>query len=410
MTGDLVVDTAQELPSPARVLEGLLGVPFTEGNRVQVLRNGDEAFPAILSAIAAARRSIDMLWFSWGHGEITARVADALAERARAGVRVRVLLDGFGARGIDRGELRELRSAGCEVSFRRPLRSPRLTTLNLRSHRRVLVCDETVAFTGGHGIDHAWTGDGDRPADWRDTGVLVEGPAVDGVRSGFALAWAQAQVHRPGALITPADRFPPQPPAGRTRVQVLRPASQPGWNAAALAISALLQVAHDRVRFCTPYARLPDWLVQDLVVTAGRGVQVQLLVSGPHVDRRMVHLQADRSVDRLLGGGVEVWRYQPSLIHAKVVTVDRELAMVGTTNLDIRSLALNEQLAVVLQDPDVVAQLDGDYDADLARSRQVSLDSWRSRPLRRRALEVAADLAGRPLLGWGAKGLSARHP
>jgi cardiolipin synthase A/B len=395
---------------PCRVLEALLGMPFTEGNRLEILHDGDESFPALWSTIDAAERSIDMLWFLWGHGEVTGRTAQRLAARARAGVRVRVLLDGFGARGMAGEQLETMREAGCHVLFRRPIPTVRLATLNRRSHRRVLVCDETVAFTGGLGIDSAWSGHGDRPGSWRDTDVRVEGPAVDGIRAGFVQAWVQAQVRRPGSVITQADHFPAHGRPGSTRVLTLRPASQPGWNEAAVAITALLHVARERVRISSPYARIPGWLGDALVRTAERGVQVQLTVPGPHVDRRMVQLQSDHGLDALLAGGVEVWRFQPTLLHSKVVTVDSRLAMLGTTNLDVRSLALNEQIALLVDDPGVVADLDRSYEADLAESRRLTTAEWRARPRSRKVLERLADVAGRPLLGWGAKGLAGREP
>ena len=390
------------------VLQALVGVPFTDGNRVDVLRNGNETFPALLAAIARARRSIDMLWFAWTGGQISREMADALAGRAREGVRVRILLDGYGAKKIDRDHLHRLREAGCTVAFYRPIPSPRITVWNLRTHRRVLLCDETLGFTGGTGIDQPWTGDGQHPGSWRDTAYRVQGPAVAGLRSAFVQAWMQAQVRLEGGLVSGADRFPELRAEGGTAVQVLRTPSQPGWSEAAVAIAALLESAREEVRITTPYIRLPRWLRRLVVDTARRGVRVQALVGGPHMERPSVHLQGELDFQPLLDAGVEIWRYQPTLLHAKVVTVDGAVAMVGTTNFDTRSLALNEQVCLVLDDPAVVSVLDDHFAEDLAHSERVDPDSWRSRPLRRRALEVAADVVGRPLRGWGAAWLSGR--
>ncbi|GAB3349405.1 phospholipase D-like domain-containing protein [Modestobacter lapidis] len=393
------------------VLEGLLGVPFTEGNRIDVLRNGEETFPAMLAAISAAERSIDMLWFAWRDSDIGRRIADALADRAGRGVRVRVLLDAYGTKMIGRDTVTRLRDAGCSVLFYRLLPGARPTVWNLRSHRRVLVCDETVALTGGTGVADTWGGDGDRPGSWRDTAYLVRGPAVAGVRAGFALPWLQAQARggRDGVL-SAEDRFPPLTAQGSTAVQVLRPASAPGWNEAALAIAALLQSARHQVRVTTPYLRLPRWLRELIVATADRGVAVSLLVSGPHRERPSVHLQGQREYQRLLDAGVEIWRYQPTLLHTKVVTVDGELAMVGTANLDVRSLALNEQLCLVVADRAVVGTLDDHFDDDLTVSTRVDAERWRARPVTHRVLEAAADVVGRPLRGLGSLGLVGRRP
>lgn len=391
-----------------QVLESLVGIPFTEGNRVDVLKNGEETFPAMLGAIAAARRSIDLLWFAWRGGEISHEIAGALAARARDGVRVRIMLDGYGAKHIDRDDLRLLRDSGCTVFFYRPVPSPRITVWNLRTHRRVMVCDETVGLTGGTVIDQAWTGGGLRPERWRDTAFRVRGPAVAGLRSAFVSAWMQAQVRLQEGLISEVDRFPELRREGPSAVQVLRTPSQPGWSEAAVAIAAMLQTARESVRVTSPYLRLPRWLRRLLTDAAERGVHVQLLVGGPYVERPSVHLQGELDFQPLLDAGVDIWRYQPAPLHAKVFTVDGAVAMVGTANFDTRSLALNEQVCLLLDDPAVVDVLDGHFAEDLGRSERIDPDRWRARGLRRRTLEVAADVVGRPLRGFGAIGLAGR--
>lgn len=390
---------------PRNVLEAMLGVPFTDGNLVEVLRNGDEAFPAMLAEIRRCTRSIDLLWFLWGKGAITGEVAAVLAERARAGVRVRVLLDAFGSKGTERALVRDMRGAGCQVGFYHPV-NWRVTALNLRTHRRVLVCDETVAFTGGIGIDQAWTGDASTPANWRDNGYRVQGPAVAGIRSAFAMAWVQG----PDALVTPADEFPALAAAGRAAVQVLRPSSMPGLNDAAVAVIALLYLADHRVRIATPYSRLPRRLRDLVTETARRGVHVQLLVPGPHVDRRLIHVQGQHEYQRLLDAGVEIWQFQPTMLHTKIMTVDSRFALVGTTNLDARSVALNEQVGLVIDDPETVAVLDGHYDDDVNRSTRLDPAQWAARPAKRRMAESIATTAGFPLRGLGSAGLWGRRP
>lgn len=392
--------------SPRRRMEAVLGVPFTDGNDVQVLRNGVEIFPALLDAISSSQRTIDLLWFLWGRGEVTEQATAALAERARAGVRVRVLLDGFGARGIDPRQVRRLRSAGCSVSFYHPLPTWRLRALNRRTHRRVLVCDETVGFTTGAGIEQAWTGDAQDPSHWRDTGFRLRGPAVDGLRAAFLEDWVQT----PHPITTPADLFPVHPRAGDVAVQMLWPSSRPGWNAAALAFLTLLDAAERRVRVATPYTRLPQLFHTALGAAVRRGVQVQLLVSGPHVDRRSVAAQSRHDYGRLLDAGVEIWQYQPTLLHAKVMTVDGSLSLVGTANLDMRSFVLNEQVGLVVADPGVSAVLDGQFDDDLAHSERLHREQWQRRGAKERVLEAAATTVGRPLRGLGAEGLTGRRP
>ena len=396
----------QEGTPSRRVLEALLGVPFTEGNRVDVLCNGHEIFPAMLEAIRAATRSVDLMTYLWGKGQITHEVTQTLADRARAGVRVRVLLDSLGSKGINRSQVAELRAAGAHVTFYRPLVTWRLTAMNRRVHGRALVCDGEVAFTGGTGIDQAWTGDGMSPDSWRDTSFRLRGPAVDGVRSAFAALWVQT----PRALITHHDRFDAVPAVGGAAVQVLRPGTQHGWNDTMTALIALLSTARHRVRVATPYGRLPSRLQQLVEHTARRGVQVQLLVPGEHVDHPFGRLQAEAQHPSLIKAGVELWCYRPAMLHTKVVTVDGVIAMAGSANIDARSLALNEQVQLLIEDPGTVDVLDEAYDRDLAHSDRTDPDSWRTQTRSQRIFHAAAHAAGRPIRGLGSAGLTGRRP
>lgn len=393
-------------PSPRRALEALLGVPFTDGNEVRVLRNGAQAFPVILDEIRAATRSVDLLWFTWETSQIAERVAAALADRARHGVRVRVLLDAFGALHVDRALIGRMRAAGCAVRFYRPLLTWRVTTVNRRCHRRVLVCDERTALTGGIGVSPNWTGDADTPRHWRDSAVLLRGPAVAGLRAAFASNWVQG----PRPLLDDADRFPPAEAPGTTAVQVLRADSAPGWNDAALAVLTMARLARRRLRVSTPYARLTPRFHDLLAETVRRGVQVQLMVCWPYVARPFVRLQSQRGYRRLLDDGVEIWCYQPTLLHAKIMTVDEQVSMLGTVNLDIRALTINEQVGLIFDDRGVTAMLDEHFDDDLAHSTRLREHDWRSRGRRQRLLEVVADVAGVPPRGIGGTGMTGPQP
>lgn len=295
--------------------------------------------------------------------------------------------------------------AGCQIAFFRPLRTWRLTVLNQRTHRRVLVCDEQLALTTGAGVDRHFAGDADDPDHWRDTGVLVRGPAVAGLRAAFASDRAQTSF----PLFDDADLFPPADTRGPSALQVVRAGSRPGYNEAALALHTLLALARRRIRLVTPYVRVPKSWHALMGSAVRRGVQVQIVLSGPHVDRRWVQLQSQRGFAGLLHRGVELWCYQPTLMHAKLVTVDDRFGMVGTTNLDLRSLALNEQVDVLADDPAFAAVLDAQIDDDLARSHRLTETEWGARGLRQRLLEVAADLAGQPIRGLGTEGLTRRR-
>lgn len=381
-----------------RVLEGLTGIPATAGNRVTVLRNGDEVFPAMLGAIEAAERSIDLMTYIFRTGDIARRVVAALAARARAGVRVRVVLDAFGSRPMEDRLVAELRTAGAEVDWFRPLSRWKVWTWNLRTHRRVLVCDDAVAFTGGIGIAREWEGDAGSPQQWRDTHFKIEGPAVDGVHAAFYSDWLEGE----HPIITEVDRFPAHQPVGNATVQVIRAASQPGWNDMAVAVSGLLMLARERVRVTSAYFRPPRPFVELLCAAAARGVDVQVLVPGPHTHPPFQRWAAEHHFEELLERGVRVWVYQPTMHHGKIMTVDGAAALVGTTNFDARSLALNEQIGLVLHDGGLTATLDAHFDEDRAVSVPVDLSAWRQRGQLRRCREMTVHAATFGIRGAGA--------
>ena len=375
-----------------RALEGLLGVPATEGNQVDVLRNGDRIFPAMFEAIESATSTIDFLTFVYWQGSIGREMAELLARRAAAGVRVRVILDALGALSMDRALVDRMVAAGAQVEWFRPVNKARFWEANHRSHRKVLICDEDVAFTGGIGIADEWRGDARGPGEWRDTHFRIRGPAVDGLRAAFVQNWAETG--RP-LFDRGIDRFPVQPPVGTSVAQVVRGAAQTGWSDVATLVRSLLALAEERVRITTAYFVPDDATCAVLAATARRGVEVDVLLPGPHVDKRFVQLASQAQYDRLLEAGVRLWSYGVSMLHAKVITVDRTVASVGSANFTSRSLLLDDEVNVVVFDPAVVRTLDADFDNDLAVSEPVDPQSWPDRGLAQRALEAVAGLGGR---------------
>jgi cardiolipin synthase len=375
-----------------RALEGLLGVPATEGNSVEVLRNGDRIFPAMFEAVAAATSTVDFLTFVYWQGSIGREMAELLAERAGAGLRVRVILDAFGAFSMDRSLVDRMTAAGAQVEWFRPVNKAKFWEANHRSHRKVLICDEDVAFTGGIGMADEWRGDARNAGEWRDTHFRIRGPAVDGLRAAFVQNWAETG--RP-LLDRGIDRFPMQPAAGSSVAQVVRGAAQTGWSDVATLVRSLLALAEERVRITTAYFVPDDATCAALAGTARRGVEVDVLLPGPHVDKRYVQLASQAQYDGLLEAGVRLWSYQVSMLHAKVITVDSAVASVGSANFTSRSLLLDDEVNVVVFDPAVVAILDADFEADLAVSEPVDRDAWPDRSLAQRALEAVAGLGGR---------------
>ncbi|SEE28912.1 cardiolipin synthase [Streptomyces sp. 2231.1] len=368
-----------------RRLERLIGVAATEGNELVPLRNGDKIFPAMLGAIRAAEHTIDMMTFVYWRGQIARDFAAALTDRARAGVRVRLLLDGFGAQQIEQHLLDMMDDAGVEVAwFRKPVRlSP--FKQNHRCHRKALIVDEHTAFTGGVGIAEEWCGDARNPGEWRDTHVQVRGPAVDGVAAAFAQNWAECH----DELFDHRDRFVEHQQPGSSVVQVVRGSASIGWQDMQTLIRVMLTSAEERFRLATAYFAPDTFFIDLLCRTAERGVTVEILLPGPHTDQRACQLAGQHHYTRLLEAGVHVRQYQPTMMHAKIITVDSVASLIGSTNFNRRSMDHDEEVMLAVLDEEFTATLDADYDADLKNSVDIDLGRWRRRAMLQRAKEAA---------------------
>ncbi|MER6387055.1 phosphatidylserine/phosphatidylglycerophosphate/cardiolipin synthase family protein [Streptomyces sp. NPDC059382] len=368
-----------------RRLERLIGVAATEGNSVLPLRNGDEIFTAMLDRVDSARHTVDMMTFVYWKGDIARRFAEALAGRARAGVRVRLLLDGFGSRLIEGELLEQMSDAGVEVAwFRKPLYLSPLKQ-NHRCHRKVLVVDEEVAFTGGVGIAEEWCGDARNPKEWRDTHVELRGPAVDGIAAAFAQNWAECH----DDLFDDRDRFVDHKPAGEAIVQVVRGSASFGWQDMQTLMRVVLESAEERVRLATAYFAPDTYFVELLCATARRGVAVQILLPGSHTDKRVCQLAGQHHYEALTAAGVEIFQYRPTMMHAKVMTMDGVVSLVGSTNFNRRSLDHDEEVMLAVMDVDFTDVLDAHYDQDLEVSDRIKAGRWKRRSLRQRARETA---------------------
>jgi cardiolipin synthase len=381
-------DARDETARLRRALEGVLGVPATEDNHIEALRNGDEIFPAMLEAIDGAETTIDFLTFVYWQGEIGTQFAERLAERAQHGVRVRVLLDAWGSQPMDTELVDLMQHAGVRVHRFRPLSRLKPGDLNHRTHRKVLIVDEETAFTGGVGIADEWQGDARNEDEWRDTHFCVRGPAVDGLRSAFLDNWAETDAE---LFDESVDRFPDQPQAGRAVIQCIRGGSETGWSDIATLYRTLLQLARRCIRITTAYFVPDEELTRRLCDAAARGVQVQILLPGPHIDKRFVQVASEASYERLLDAGIELWCFQPSMLHAKVLTIDGLLANVGSANFNSRSIAEDEEVNLVVLDRDLTAELDRHFDEDLERSERIDPTRWEDRKLTQRVIERAVD-------------------
>ena len=368
-----------------RTLESLTGIAFTEGNSLTVLRNGDRIFPAMLEAIEQAERSVDLMTYVYWKGDIATRFAETLSAAARRGVRVRLLIDAVGGLQIERGLVRRMDEAGVHVEwFRKPwLNSP--LKQNHRCHRKVLVIDEAVGFVGGVGIAEEWCGDARNEHEWRDTHVRVLGPAVDGLVAAFAQNWAETGRE----LYDDNDLFPQQPQAGATVAQVVRGSASLGWDDLQSTFRVLLDSAQQRIRLATAYFAPDQFFLERLCAAADRGVEVDVLLPGPHADKRVCQLASEATYDSLVSCGVRVWNFQPSMMHAKIMCVDGMASVIGSSNFNRRSLDHDEEVVLVALDTEITSVLERHFDEDLERSERIDLTRWRDRGPVQRVLEVA---------------------
>ncbi len=381
-----------ELHRLRRGLESLVGIPATEGNQVDVLRNGDEVFPAMLEAISGAERNIDLTTFQYANGQVVDDVADALIERAQAGVRVRMIVDAIGSRWLPRAHVERLRDGGVDFEYFRPPSNLRIWEQENRTHRKVLVVDNEIGFAGGVNTSKEWMGNARSPDEWRDTHLRLTGPAVDGLIAAFATDWVDA-----GRMACELDDdFPDQEEAGDHVVQVVRGSAEKGWSDIANVFAALLTLAQRKVRITSAYFAPDEHFLSLLGDAAGRGVDVEVMVPGTNADQRFVQLAAEAQFERLLDAGVRIWSYQPTMIHAKIVLVDDMVACVGSANFDRRSMKLNHEIEVMVLDRGVVAELDGHYDEDVSNSEQIIESRWAHRSRPQRLMEhVVRPLRGR---------------
>ncbi len=368
-----------------RTLECLVGIHFTEGNELEVLRNGNQIFPAMLEAIRGAQHSVDLMTFVYWQGRPAHEFADALCDRARAGLRVRVLIDAVGGLHIEDGILDRMSASGVDIHwFRKPLvKSP--FKQNHRGHRKVCVIDETVAFTGGVGIAEEWGGDARDKSEWRDTHFRVVGPAVDGLSAAFIQNWAESG--RP--LYDDSNRFPEQPQRGSAAVQVVRGSASIGWDDIHTVWYVLIRSARRRIQLQTAYFAPDEKVIGALLEAVERGVEVDVLIPGPHADKRVAQLGSERTYSELVAGGVRIWNFQPSMLHTKIMTVDSAAVLIGSTNVNRRSLDHDEEVALVVLEDDVIATLEAHFADDLARSREIDLARWEQRSAAQKALEAA---------------------
>lgn len=354
----------------------LLGPPLATGNAVTDLNNGREIFPAMIEAIRGARRTIVLETYIYWSGEIGQAFADALSERARAGVRVHVLLDWVGSEKLDDSQLRQMKDAGVEVERYHPLAWYTVSRMNNRTHRKVLVVDGRIGFTGGVGIADPWLGDGNDPEHWRDIHFRVEGPVVAQMQAVFNDNWMKTT----GEVLQGEAYFPPLETAGGVTAQMFSSSPSGGSESMHLMYLMAIAAARETIDLQAAYFVPDDLTEQALLRALERGVRMRIILPGDHTDSDLVG-SASRSLwGGLLAAGGEIHTFEPAMFHNKMMIVDRYLVSVGSTNIDTRSFSLNDEANLNLYDRPTAEHLTAVFEQDLARSRPVTLEQWQQRP------------------------------
>ena len=366
----------------------LLGPPFIGGNRHQVLLNGDQIFPPMLAAILSAQKSINFETYIYWSGDIGREFAQALAERSRQGVKVHVLLDWVGSAKVDEAIVDELTAAGVQIRKFHPPHWSHLGRLNNRTHRKLLVVDGRVAFTGGVGIAPQWTGSAQDPEHWRDTHFQVEGPVVAQMQAVFLDNWIKVT----GDVLHGPDYFPALAAAGTAAAQMFSSSPSGGSESMQLMYLLAITAASRSIDLAASYF-VPDELsVRALVEAMPRGVKVRIVVPGEHIDSETVRSASRATWGPLLAAGAVIAEYRPTMFHCKVMVVDDLLVSVGSTNFDNRSFRLNDEATLNIIDPEFATQQRVIFEADLALSRRISLVDWNNRPLMEKIAERFSSL------------------
>jgi cardiolipin synthase len=368
---DFGIESAEFLPTIA----GATDTPFLSGNKIEIYNNGDEFYPPMLDAIKQARSTVTIEAYIYWAGQIGQKFADALAAKRREGKSVKILLDAVGSSTISKEILKTLEDAGCEVRWYHPVRWYALNRINNRTHRKSLILDGRVGFTGGAGIADHWLGHAENPDHWRDIQIRLEGPAVAPLQAAFTRNWLETT----GELISGDAFFPQYNTGGPLAVQSILSSPETGSSTVRIMYYLSIVCARKSILIANPYF-IPDAQATKILTDAKRrGVDVKIMVSGIHNDTRVARYNTTRLYGPLLEAGVEIYEYNQTMLHQKFMVCDGVWSTVGTTNFDSRSLALNDENNVCVFDRDFAARWETIFRNDLPACQRVTLDAWRNR-------------------------------
>jgi cardiolipin synthase A/B len=365
-----------EDPQFLRSMGLLIGPSILDGNKATELINGDQIFPAMLDAIRSAKETVLFETYIYWSGEVGEQFAEALAERARAGVHVHVLVDWVGSARMDDALIDRMKQAGVQLEKYHPLRWYNLGRLNNRTHRKLLIVDGRIGFTGGVGIAQLWTGNAQDPEHWRDSHFRVEGPVVAQMQSVMLDNWVKTN----GAVLHGPQYFPPLEPVGTQKAQVF--SSSPSGGSESMLMMYLLAItaAKKSIDLSSAYF-VPDAITRRALAKAvARGVKVRIILPGENIDAETVRRASRGLWGDLLEAGVEIYEYQPTMYHCKVMIVDGFMTSVGSTNFDVRSFRLNDEANLNIYDREFAQRQTRVFEEDLKHARRVTLEQWLHRP------------------------------
>ncbi len=370
-------------PQFERELGVLLGPAILPGNTVKDLENGDEIFPAMLEAIRGARTNINFETYIYWSGEIGKQFADALAERARAGVKVNMLVDWAGSIKMDDELLKEMEDAGVAIHKYRPLKWYNLGRLNNRTHRKLLIADGRVAFTGGVGIADAWTGHAQDPDHWRDLHFRVEGPVVSQFQAAFNDNWIKTT----GVVLNGVEYFPALSATGGMDAHLFIASPAGGSESMHLMYLMAIAAAERSIDLQAAYFVPDDLIMKALVSAKHRGVRIRVTVPGKHIDSTTVKLASKAHWGELLKAGIEVYEYQPTMMHNKMLIVDGLMVSVGSTNFDVRSFRLNDEASLNVYNREFATRMTAVFEDDLKPTVRYTYEMWKARPWKQKFME-----------------------
>lgn len=375
-------------PQFIRSVSALLGPSFIDGNAVKVLKNGDEIFPVMLNAIQQARQTITFETFIYWAESIGEDFADALSERALAGVKVHVLLDWLGSVKMEQKQLDKMKQAGVEIQRYHKPHWSHLSRLNNRTHRKLLIIDGELGFTGGVGIADQWLGNASNPNEWRDTHFQVHGPVVAQMQAVFMDNWIKAQ----GKVLHDQQYFPVINKAGTMPCQMFSSSPSGGSDSMELMYLMAITAAEDSIYISSAYFVPDEMSVNALIDAAKRGVKIRIIVPGKHIDNELVRKASRAGWGDMLKANIQIAEYTPTMYHCKILIIDHLLVSIGSTNFDNRSFRLNDEANLNIMDKDFAIEQANIFDEDWQHSHQITYEDWLARPLKEKFLEKVAVL------------------